>query len=71
MRRMGELLGVPANGPAPAKAGEELGDVRVRVDFHALARAVGPKAMRSRTRRVVLYGGAVTVEAFNIRRATE
>lgn len=69
MRRMFQLNGIPAYGPAPAKPGEELADVRVRVDFDALARTLGPKAMKARSFRVELYDGAVTVEAFNIRRA--
>lgn len=71
MRRMFEINGIPAAGPAPAKPGEVLGDVRVRVDFKALALALGPKAMKARSFRVELYDGAVTVEAFNIRRAAD
>lgn len=67
MRRMYEHNGIPAEGPSPAALGAKLGDVRVRVDFVALAKALGPKAIRSRSSYVELYGGAVVVEAFNIR----
>lgn len=70
MRRMFEWSGIPAVGPASAAPGTEVGDVRVRVDFKALALALGPKAMKARTRRVELYDGAVTVEAFNVRTVT-
>jgi len=68
MRRMFELRGVTADGRAQAGPGGEVGDIRVRVDFPALALALGPKAMKARSRRVELYDGAVTVEAFNIRK---
>jgi len=69
MRRMYQLNGIRTKAPPPAKLGEELADVRVRVDFAALARALGPKAIKARTMRVELCEGAVTVEAFNIRKA--
>lgn len=71
MKRMFEWSGVPAEGAPPGAPGAMLGDVRVRVDFRALALALGPKAMKARSFRVELYDGAVTVEAFNIRRTGE
>ena len=68
MKRMFQLKDMPESGRPVGGSAEALADVRVRVDFEALARALGPKAMKARSFRVNLYDGAVTVEAFNIRR---
>ena len=70
MRRMYQLKDMPESGRVVGGSAEALADVRVRVDFEALARVLGPKAMKARSFRVELYDGAVTVEAFNIRKVS-
>ena len=44
-----------------------MADLRVRVDMEAIGKALAAKAMKIKGRRAILLGGAVTVEAFNIR----
>lgn len=65
MKRKLELTDVVA---ATRPNGDRLiGDVRIRVDLTALALALGPKAIKTRGKRITLYGGALEVDGFNPR----
>jgi len=44
-----------------------VGDLRIIVDTDALIRAIGEKALRSKGKRSQLQGGAVIVEAFDVK----
>lgn len=66
MKRMTEVKGVTAN---PVDGGKLplVGDVRVRVDLTKIGLAFGAAAISARGNRREYLGGAVVVEAFNVR----
>lgn len=61
MKRMTEVKNVPA--------WPQVGDVRVRVDLSKIGAEFGPVAIKARGNRREYLGGAVVVEAFNVRDA--
>lgn len=61
MKRMTEVKNVPA--------WPQVGDVRVRVDLSKIGAEFGPAAIKARGNRREYLGGAVVVEAFNVRDA--
>lgn len=60
---------IPDGGGSADTTDALLGDIRIRVDLTALAQLLGPKAIKSRSKRVELYNGAITIDAFNVRKA--
>lgn len=64
MKRMCEVKDVPTSNGAGTRL---LGDVRVRVDLTKLGMEYGAASIEARGFRREYLGGAVVVEAFNVR----
>lgn len=69
MKRMTEVKGVQAHVQAAGSSewNSLVGDVRVRVDLTKIAEEYGAAAIVARGNRREYLGGAVVVEAFNVR----
>ena len=66
MKRMVEVKGIQTVITVPGL----IGDVRVRVDLTKIATEVGAASLVARGHRREYLGGAVVVEAFNVREVT-
>ena len=60
MHEMKQVSASGKEGDLPAA------DLRVRVDMNLLGLALAGRAMTIKGRRVLLFGGAISVEAFNV-----